>query len=210
MTGKSADIRVLIVDDHPLLRDGIAAIVSAQPDMTVAGEAANGAEGVERYRAVRPDVTLMDLQMPEMQGTDAIRAIRREFPLARIVVLTTFDGDVEVQRALEAGASGYLLKSSGRSHLLEAIRTVHAGRRHIPPAIAMDIAEHRGDDELTAREVEVLQQIAAGRSNKIAAGELRISEATVKTHMKSILAKLAARDRTHAVAIATKRGILGR
>ena len=200
----------MIVDDHPLLRDGIAAIVAAQPDMTVAGEATNGAEAVERYRAVRPDVTLMDLQMPQMHGTDAIRAIRSEFPLARIVVLTTFDGDVEAQHALEAGASGYLLKSSGRGQLLDAIRSVHAGRRHIPPAIAMDIAEHQGDDELTEREIEVLQKVAGGRSNKIAADELRISEETVKTHMKNILAKLAARDRTHAVTIATKRGILRR
>jgi two-component system, NarL family, response regulator len=210
MTDKSPQVRVLIVDDHPLLRDGIAAIVAAQPDMTVAGEATNGAEAVERYRAVRPDVTLMDLQMPQMHGTDAIRAIRSEFPLARIVVLTTFDGDVEAQHALEAGASGYLLKSSGRGQLLDAIRSVHAGRRHIPPAIAMDIAEHRGDDELTEREIEVLQKVAGGRSNKIAADELRISEETVKTHMKNILAKLAARDRTHAVTIATKRGILRR
>jgi DNA-binding NarL/FixJ family response regulator len=210
MTDRSSHIRVLIVDDHPLLRDGIAAIVAAQPDMTVAGEAANGVEAVERYRAVRPDVTLMDLQMPEMHGTDAIRAIRGEFPLARVVVLTTFHGDVEAQRALAAGASGYVLKSSARSQLLEAIRSVHAGRRHIPPAVAMAIAEHRGDDELTEREVEVLQKVAAGRSNKAAADELRISEETVKTHMKSILAKLAATDRTHAVTIATKRGILGR
>jgi len=210
MTHKSSQIRVLIVDDHPLLRDGIAAVVHGQPDMTVAGEAANGAEAVERYRAVRPDVTLMDLQMPEMGGTSAIRAIRSEFPLARIVVLTTYDGDVEAQHALEAGASGYLLKSSPRTDLLEAIRIVHAGRRHIPPAIAVEIAEHRGDDELTHRELEVLQKIAAGRSNKIAADELQISEETVKTHMKSILAKLAASDRTHAVTIAMKRGILGR
>ncbi len=210
MAGNNSHIRILIVDDHPLLRDGIAAVVAAQSDMTVAGEASNGAEAIERFRSVRPDVTLMDLQMPEMQGTDAIRAIRDEFPLARIVVLTTFDGDVEAQRALEAGASGYLLKSTPRNLLLEAIRSVHAGRRHIPPTVAMDIAEHRGDDELTEREVEVLQQVAAGRSNKIAADELRISEQTVKTHMKSILAKLAASDRTHAVTIATKRGILRR
>src|SRR4051812_1447366 len=194
MTDKSSNVRVLIVDDHPLLRDGIAAIVAAQPDMIVAGGAAHGAEALERERAVRPDVALMDLQMPEMHGTDAIRAIRREFPLARIVVLTTFDGDVEAQHALAAGASGYLLKSSGRGDLLEAIRNVHAGRRHIPPAVAMDIAEHRGDDELTEREVEVLQKVAAVRSNKIAADELQISEETVKTHMKSILAKLAASD----------------
>jgi DNA-binding NarL/FixJ family response regulator len=203
-------IRVLIVDDHPLLRDGIAAVVDGQPDMTMAGEATNGADAIERYRALRPDVTLMDLQMPEMDGTDAIRLIRNEFPLARIVVLTTYAGDVEAQHALEAGASGYLLKSTPRSDLLEAIRVVHTGRRHIPPAIAVEIAEHRGDQELTDRERDVLQRVAAGRSNKIAADELGISEETVKTHMKSILAKLAASDRTHAVTIATKRGILPR
>jgi DNA-binding NarL/FixJ family response regulator len=152
----------------------------------------------------------MDLQMPEMDGTDAIRVIRREFPRARIVVLTTYDGDVEARRALEAGASGYLLKSSPRTDLLDAIRVVHAGRRYIPPAIAVEIAEHRGEHELTDREREVLQRVAVGRSNKIAADELGISEETVKTHMKRILAKLAASDRTHAVTIATKRGILGR
>jgi DNA-binding NarL/FixJ family response regulator len=210
MTAKSSRIRVLIVDDHPLLRDGIAAVVDGQPDMTVAGEAANGAEAIERYRALRPDVTLMDLQMPEMDGTHAIRVIRGEFPFARIVVLTTYDGDVEAQHALEAGASGYLLKSSPRTDLLDAIRVVHAGRRYIPPAIAVEIAEHRGEHELTDREREVLQRVAVGRSNKIAADELGISEETVKTHMKRILAKLSASDRTHAVTIATKRGILGR
>ena len=210
MTNMSPRIRVLIVDDHPLLREGIAAIVDGQTDMTVAGEATNGIEAIERFRATRPDVTLMDLQMPQMDGTDAIRAIRGEFPLARIMVLTTYDGDVEAQHALEAGASGYILKSSARNDLLEAIRIVHAGRRHIPPSIAMAIAEHRFDGELTDREIEVLQKVAAGRSNKIAADELGISDETVKTHMKSILAKLAASDRTHAVTIATKRGILGR
>jgi DNA-binding NarL/FixJ family response regulator len=210
MSDRNSRIRVLIVDDHPLLRDGIAAVVDGQPDMTIAGEATNGAEAIERYRALRPDVTLMDLQMPELDGTDAIRLIRREFPLARIVLLTTYDGDVEAQRALEAGASGYLLKSSPRTDLLAAIRVVHAGRRHIPPAIAVEIAEHRGDHELTDRELDVLQLVAAGRSNKIAADELGISEETVKTHMKSILAKLTASDRTHAVTIARKRGILRR
>src|SRR3954468_4384606 len=149
MTDKNSRIRVLIVDDHPLLRDGIAALVDRQADMTAAGEAVNGTDAIARYRELRPDVTLMDLQMPGMGGTDAIRAIRREFPLARIIVLTTFDGDVEAQHALAAGASGYLLKSSPRSDLLDAIRVVHAGRRHIPPAIAVGIAEHRGDQELT-------------------------------------------------------------
>jgi DNA-binding NarL/FixJ family response regulator len=210
MTHKDSRIRVLVVDDHPVLRDGIAAIVGGQPDMTIAGEAANGMEAIERYSALRPDVTLMDLQMPGMEGTDAIRLIRKEFPRARIVVLSTYAGDVEVQRALEAGASGYLLKSGPRAELLDAIRAVHAGRRCIPPAIAVEIAEHLGDDTLTERELEVLQKVAAGRSNKIAADELRISEETVKTHIKKILAKLAASDRTHAVTIAMKRGILGR
>jgi two-component system, NarL family, response regulator len=210
MTNRDSRIRVLIVDDHPLLRDGIAAVIGGQPDMTVAGEAADGSEAIERYRALRPDMTLMDLQMPVLDGTGAIRVIRQEFPRARIVVLSTYAGDVEVQHALEAGASGYLLKSGPRSDVLEAIRAVHAGRRYIPSVIAVEIAEHRGDQELTDRELAVLQRVAAGRSNKVAADELGISEETVKTHMRSILAKLAASDRTHAVTIATKRGILGR
>jgi DNA-binding NarL/FixJ family response regulator len=210
MTNRDSRICVLIVDDHPLLRDGIAAVVDGQPDMTIAGEAVDGSEAIERYRALRPDVTLMDLQMPVLDGTGAIRLIRQEFPRARIVVLSTYAGDVEVQHALEAGASGYLLKSGPRTDVLEAIRAVHGGRRYIPSAIAVEIAEHRGDHELTARELAVLQRVAAGRSNKTAADELGISEETVKTHMKSILAKLAASDRTHAVTIATKRGILGR
>jgi len=210
MTNRDSRIRVLIVDDHPLLRDGIAAVVDGQPDMTIAGEAADGSEAIERYRALRPDVTLMDLQMPVLDGTGAIRVIRQEFPRARIVVLSTYAGDVEVQHALEAGASGYLLKSGPRTDVLEAIRAVHAGRRYIPSAIAVEIAEHRGDHELTDRELAVLERVAAGRSNKLAADELGISEETVKTHMKSILSKLAASDRTHAVTIATKRGILGR
>lgn len=196
------------MDDHPLLREGIAAVIESQSDMVLAGEAANGREAVESFRACLPDVTLMDLQMPEMNGTEAIGAIRREFPGARIVVLTTYQGDVQALNALKAGACGYLLKSMLRKELLETIRAVHAGRRHIPAEIAAAIAEHVSDDALTAREIEVLRNVAAGNANKRVAAELGISEETVKAHMKSILAKLDARDRTHAVGIAVKRGII--
>jgi len=201
-------IRVLTVDDHPLVREGIVAVLESEQDMDVAGEAANGLEAVERYRSLRPDVTLMDLQMPEMNGIDAIRAIRREFPEARIIVLTTYRGDILASRALKAGAAGYLLKSMLRRDLLDTIRLVHAGRRHIPPEVAQSLAEHQADALLTEREIDVLQLVAAGRSNKIVADELSISEETVKSHMKSIMSKLAANDRTHAVTIAMKRGIL--
>ena len=208
MSAPAAPIRVLTVDDHPLMREGIAAVLEGQPDMTVAGEASNGAEALERYRALKPDVTLMDLQMPEMNGIDAIRAIRREFPEARIIVLTTYDGDILASRALRAGAAGYLLKSMLRRDLVDTIRVVHSGGLHIPPEIAQSLAEHRGDDLLTEREIDVLQLVAAGRSNKAVADELSISEETVKSHMKSIMSKLSANDRTHAVTIAMKRGIL--
>jgi DNA-binding NarL/FixJ family response regulator len=208
MTG-TARIRVLTVDDHPMLREGIAAVLEGQLDMTLAGEANNGREAVERFRALQPDITLMDVQMPEMNGIDAIRVIRSEFPTARIVVLTTYDGDVQAVRAIVAGASGYLLKSALRKELVETIRIVHGGRRRIPPEIATQIAEHQGDDALTSREVEVLQQVAGGRANKVVAADLGISEETVKSHMRSIMAKLSANDRTHAVTIAAKRGILG-
>ena len=201
-------IRVLTVDDHPLVREGIVAVLESEQDMDVAGEAANGLEAVERYRALRPDVTLMDLQMPEMNGIDAIRAIRREFPEARIIVLTTYRGDILASRALKAGAAGYLLKSMLRRDLLNTIRLVHAGRRHIPPEVAQSLAEHQADALLTEREIDVLQLVAAGRSNKIVADELSISEETVKSHMKSIMSKLSANDRTHAVTIAMQRGIL--
>src|SRR5215510_8984369 len=201
-------IRVLTVDDHPLVREGIIAVLESEQDMTVAGEAVNGRDAVERYRSLRPDVTLMDLQMPEMNGIDAIREIRREFPDARIIVLTTYRGDILASRALKAGAAGYLLKSMLRRDLLDTIRLVHAGRRHIPAEVAQSLAEHQADDLLTEREVDVLQLVAAGRSNKIVADELSISEETVKSHMKSIMQKLSANDRTHAVTIATQRGIL--
>lgn len=201
-------IRVLTVDDHPLLREGIAAVLGSQADMVLAGEAANGLEAVERFRALRPDVTLMDVQMPELNGIDAILAIRGEFPDARIVVLTTYEGDVQALRAIKAGASGYLLKGMLRKELIDTIRAVHAGRRRIPPEVAVVIAEHHADELLTDRETQVLRLVASGRANKMIADELHISEETVKAHMRNIMAKLGANDRTHAVTIAMKRGIL--
>lgn len=204
----SSGIRILTVDDHQLLREGIAAVLEAQEDMTLVGEASSGREAIETFRQLRPDVTLMDLRMPDMSGIEAIAAIRAEFPNARIIVLTTYTGDVQAAAALKAGASGYLLKSLVRKELLETIRAVHVGKRRVPPEIATEIAEHVADDSLTERELEVLRAVAAGKSNKLIAAELDISEGTVKTHMKSILPKLDATDRTHAVMIALKRGIL--
>jgi DNA-binding NarL/FixJ family response regulator len=201
-------ISVLTVDDHPLLRSGIAAVLEGEEDILVVGEATNGKEAVENFRVLRPDVTLMDLQMPVMNGIDAILAIRREFPSARIVILTTYDGDAQAVRALKAGAAGYLLKNMLREELVNTIRSIHAGRRRVPAEIAAEIAEHVADETLTGREVEVLRKVAAGTPNKIIASQLAISEATVKTHMKSILLKLGANDRTHAVTIAMKRGFL--
>ncbi len=201
-------IRILTVDDHQLLREGIAAVLEGQPDMVLVGQASNGREAIESFRQHRPDVTLMDLRMPDMSGIEAITAIRAEFPNARIIVLTTYAGDVQAAGALKAGASGYLLKNLVRKELLETIRVVHAGKRRVPPEIATEIAEHVADDALTEREIEVLRRVAAGKSNKVIAAELDISEGTVKTHMKSILPKLDASDRTHAVMIALKRGIL--
>jgi DNA-binding NarL/FixJ family response regulator len=201
-------IRVMTVDDHPLLREGIAAALGGQPDMVVVGEATNGREALERFRQLEPDVTLMDVQMPDMNGIEAIAAIRREFPAARIIVLTTYDGDVQAQRALESGAAGYLLKSMLRKDLLETIRSVYAGRRRIPAEVAVSLAEHQGDDRLTGREVEVLRGAASGNSNKSIADQLCISEETVKSHMKSLMSKLGANDRTHAVTIAIRRGII--
>lgn len=205
---KSDRIRVLCVDDHPLVRDGIAFALQAERDMELVGEATNGREAVVAFRQQRPDVTLMDLQMPQMNGIEAILAIRKEFPRARIVVLTTYSGDVQATRALEAGAVGYLLKSMLRTELIDTIRGVHAGQRRIPREIADEIAEHIGADALSARETEVLRVVAAGCSNKIVADKLAISEETVKGHIKSVLAKLCANDRTHAVMIAMKRGFL--
>ena len=203
-----SSIKILIVDDHPLIREGVSAVLSGQTDMSLVGEATTGREAIESFRRYLPDVTLMDLRMPDMNGIDAISVIRSEFPAARIVVLTTYAGDVQAIGALKAGASGYLLKNMLRKDLLETIRAVHAGKRRIPPEIAADIAEHAAEDSLTAREIEVLRGVAAGKSNKLIAAQLDISESTVKAHMKSILPKLDASDRTHAVMIALKRGIL--
>ena len=208
MENNAHRIRVLIVDDHPLMREGIAAVIAGQSDMMLAGEASDGREAVTAYTALRPDVVLMDLRMPGMDGIEAITLIRAQHPQARIVVLTTYRGDVQVVRALSAGASGYLLKSLLRRELLDTIRDVHGGARRVPPEIAAGIAEHLSDESLSARELEVLQSVAAGNANKLVAAELGISEETVKAHMKNILAKLGARDRTHAVTIAIKRGII--
>ena len=201
-------IRILSVDDHPIVRDGIAATIKNQPDMLLVAEASNGREAIEQFRAHNPDVTLMDLQMPIMNGTDAIIAIREDFPNARIIVLTTYSGDAQAVRALKAGASGYLLKNMVRKELIETIRSVHAGRKKVPAEVAIEMAAHHADDALTDREIEVLQQVAAGNSNKVIATHLAVSEDTVKTHMKNILSKLGANDRTHAVTIALKRGII--
>jgi DNA-binding NarL/FixJ family response regulator len=201
-------IRVLIVDDHPLLREGLAAVIQGEQDMLLIGEASNGREAIEFFRQHRPDVTLMDLQMPEVDGVAATVAIRAEWSDARIVMLTTYRGDAQALRALKAGASGYLLKSMIRSDLLEAIRSVYAGHRHIPREIAAELAAHVTDDALSPRELEVLKQVAAGNSNRRVATQLDVSEDTVKAHMKNILSKLGANDRTHAVTIALKRGII--
>lgn len=203
-----SSIKILIVDDHPLIREGVSAVLSGQPDMSLVGEATTGREAIASFRRHLPDVTLMDLRMPDMNGIEAISVIRSEFPSARIVVLTTYAGDAQALGALKAGASGYLLKNMLRKELLETIRAVHAGKRRIPPEIATDIAEHAAEDSLTPREIEVLRGVAAGKSNKLIAAQLDISESTVKAHMKSILPKLEASDRTHAVMIALKRGIL--
>lgn len=209
MTDQPHPIRVLVVDDHPLLRDGIVGVLAGEPDMQLVAEAGNGLEAIKAFEACRPDITLMDLQMPEMGGVEAIRHIRQAFPTAKIIVLTTYAGDVQAVHALRAGAQGYLLKSSLRRELLDTIRAVRAGKRRIPPEVASEIAEHSADNELTARELEVLKQLANGNSNKRIAANLRVSEETVKTHMKFILSKLGANDRTHAVTIALKRGIIG-
>ena len=201
-------IRVFGVDDHPLLREGLAAIINNQPDMVLVAQASNAQEAVEQFRKTRPDVTLMDLRLPDQSGIDAMKAIRTEFPEARIIMLTTFEGDVEIQRALEAGARGYLLKSMPPKELVEVIRQVHAGKKRIPPQLAAQLAEHVSDEALTGREIEVLGQIAGGNRNKDIAEQLFISEETVKVHIKHIMEKLGANDRTEAVAIGVRRGII--
>jgi len=201
-------IRILVVDDHPLLREGIAAAIARQSDMILVGEATNGREAIESFRATRPDVTLMDLQIPDVDGVEAIAAIRAEYPAARIIVLTTYKGDVQALRALKAGARGFLLKSAVRKEMMDAIRNVHAGRTVVLPEVAQQIAEHAAADALSEREVEVLQCVALGAANKQVAHQLVLSEETVKVHMKHILEKLRASDRTHAVTIGLGRGII--
>jgi DNA-binding NarL/FixJ family response regulator len=201
-------IRVLAVDDHALLRQGIASLVNAEPDMDLIAQAATGREAIEQFRRHRPDVTLMDLQMPNMSGIEAMIGIRSEFPNARILVLTTYAGDVQMMRAFRAGARGYLLKGNVHTDLLDAIRAVHAGRKRIPPEIATELAGHAGEEELTVREMDVLRLIARGNANKEIAAQLSITEETVKSHITHILGKLGANDRTHAVTIGLQRGVI--
>jgi DNA-binding NarL/FixJ family response regulator len=201
-------IRVFTVDDHPLLREGIAAIINSQADMSLVAEAASGTDAIQKFREHRPDVTLMDLRLPDLSGIDAMIAIRADFPEARIIMLTTFEGDVEIQRALEAGARGYMLKSMPPRDLLEVIRQVHAGKKRVHPEVAATLAEHMSDEALTEREIEVLSHVAGGNRNRDIAKRLFISEETVKVHVKHIMEKLGASDRTQAIAIAVRRGII--
>lgn len=201
-------IRILAVDDHAVLRDGIAALVGPQPDMEMVGEAANGIEALEAFRRLRPDVVLMDLQMPVKAGIDAMKEILAEVPGARIIVLTTYEGDVQAMRALKAGARAYLLKSSLRRELLDAIRLVYAGRRYVPAEIAQEIAIHAAEEPLSARETAILEMVASGKANKAIAHELSLSEDTVKAHLRSIFSKLDVNDRTQAVTVAIRRGII--
>jgi DNA-binding NarL/FixJ family response regulator len=201
-------IRVFSVDDHPLLREGIAAIINNQPDMSMVAQAANYQDALEQYRKHKPDVTLMDLRLPDRSGIETMIAIRGEFPEARVIILTTFEGDIEIKNALEAGARGYMLKSMPPKDLLEVIRQVHAGKKRIPPQLAAQLAEHMSDEALTEREVEVLGQIAGGNRNRDIADHLFITEETVKVHIKHIMEKLGASDRTQAVAIGIRRGII--
>jgi DNA-binding NarL/FixJ family response regulator len=204
----SDQVRILCVDDHPLLREGIAAIINNQTDMLLVAEAATGCEAIQKFREHQPDITLMDLRLPDMNGIDSLIAIRAEFPEARIVMLTTFEGDVEIHRALEAGARGYMLKSMPPGELIEGIRQVHDGKKRIPAEVAANLAEHLGGETLTPREIDVLQHIAGGNRNRDIAERLFISEETVKVHVKHIMEKLGATDRTQAVAIAVRRGII--
>ena len=208
MNGRSSPIRILAVDDHPLVREGIAGLIGVQADMTLVAQAGNGREAIQQFRTHRPDVTLMDLQMPEMNGLDALIAIRTEFPEARIIMLTTYEADVHILRALKAGAQGYLLKNTLHSDLLRTIRAVHAGKRSLSPEVSFQVAEHMSDDALTPAEIAVLRLIAAGNANKEIADQLGVTEDTVKGRVKSILSKLGANDRTHAAMIGLKRGII--
>ena len=205
---ESAHIRILCVDDHPLVHEGIATVIRNQPDMTLIAEAFNGHDAVQKFREHKPDVVLLDLRLPDMSGIDAMITIRNEFPEARVIILTTFEGDVEIQRALEAGARAYVLKSMPPKELVEVIRKVHAGKKPIPPQIAAQLAEHYGDESLTEREIDVLRQIAGGNRNRDIAEKLFISEETVKVHIKHVMEKLGASDRTQAVAIGVRRGII--
>ena len=204
----AGQIRILGVDDHPVVREGIAGMIALESDMTWVGEASNGREAIQQFRAHRPDITLMDIQMPELNGLDALIAIRNEFPEAKIIMLTTYAGDVQIVRALKAGAQGYLLKSTLHRDLLNTIRAVYAGKKALSPEASYEIAEHGTDDALTPREIDVLRLIAAGNSNKRIADKLSIGEASVKSHVENLLSKLGANDRTHAVTIALKRGII--
>ena len=208
MSAGPSPIRILAVDDHPLVRQGIAGLIGVQPDMALVGEASNGREAIQEFRKHQPDVTLMDLQMPEMNGLDALLAIRNEFPHAKIIVLTTYAGDMQIRRALKAGAQAYLLKNTLHKELMETIRAVHAGRKALSPEASYEIAEHATDDALTPAEISVLRLIAAGNANKQIADQLSITEETVKSRVKSILSKFGANDRTHAAMIGLKRGII--
>ena len=208
MSAEASQIRVLSVDDHALVRDGVAGLIGVQSDMVVVGEACTGREAIQQFRALRPDVTLMDLQMPEMNGIEALIAIRNEFPDARVIVLTTYAGDVQILRALKAGAQAYLLKNTLHKELLDTIRAVHAGKKMLSPEASYEIAEHATDDALTPAEIAVLRLIAAGNANKQIADQLSITEETVKSRVKNLLSKLGAKDRTHAAMIGLKRGII--
>ena len=201
-------VRVLCVDDHAVVREGIAAIINLQPDMTLVASASTGRDALQQYRAIRPDVTLMDLRLPDMSGFDAIRAIRAEFPDARVIVLSSYEGDADIRQAMDAGARGYVAKGMVREELLAVIRSVHAGKRRLPAELASTLAEHLSDDQLSPREIEVLQHVSAGKLNKEIAAELSLAEGTVKMHVRNILSKLGASDRTEAVTVALRRGII--